>query len=164
MHDAGFQDFIDPDRIGFVMGRDHVAGFQSHRFTKLPAAPEQKAQPRQQWQIIRLELVSLLKHEVPVAYVSENLPLMDELRDAPTRPLDEFERRALDRLRLDEDLLIDDTANRIRMVGSLRAAKSCLDCHSVQRGDLLGALTYELVPVRTANCLSVFSSSSARAN
>jgi len=44
--------------------------------------------------------------------------------------------------------MIDDSADRIRMVGSLRAAKNCLDCHSVQRGELLGAQTYEIVPVR----------------
>jgi hypothetical protein len=36
--------------------------------------------------------------------------------------------------------------DRIRMVGSVRAAKDCLDCHSVDRGHLLGAFTYELVP------------------
>jgi hypothetical protein len=76
---------------------------------------------------------------------------MDELRDAPTRPLDDFERGAIDRLRSDEDLVIDDAPNRIRMVGSLRAGKDCLECHSVRRGELLGAFSYELIggrPVR----------------
>jgi len=80
-----------------------------------------------------------------VAYVSKNLPQMDELRDAQTRPLDDFEQHALDRLRSDEDLVIDDAPNRIRMVGSLRAGKDCLECHSVRRGELLGAFSYELI-------------------
>jgi hypothetical protein len=95
-----------------------------------------------------LELVSLLKHRNPVAYISKHLPQMDELRDAPTRALEAFERQSLEQLKSEEDVVIDETADRIRMVGSLRAAKNCLDCHSVQRGELLGALTYELVPAK----------------
>lgn len=153
IHDAGSADFLDPDRIGYVQDREHVAGFQSHRFTKFPTDPapwEQPARkpPAESWQVVRLDLVSLLKHEEPVAYVSENLPRMDELRDAPTRALDEFERRALEQLRSAEDVVIDERPDRIRMVGSLRAGHDCRKCHAVERGDLLGALTYELVPGR----------------
>ncbi len=44
--------------------------------------------------------------------------------------------------------MIADSPDQIRMVGSLRASQNCLDCHSVRRGELLGALTYELIPVR----------------
>jgi len=150
MHDSGIRDFIEPERMGFVKDRDHVAGFISHRFTKLPEPALPNDRSRARWQITRLALVSLLTHEVPVAYVSKNLPQMDELRDAATRPLDSFEQQAIDRLRADDDLVIDDGADRIRMMGSLRAGKNCLNCHSVRRGDLLGALSYELVPARPA--------------
>ncbi|MEX0711027.1 MAG: DUF3365 domain-containing protein [Pirellulales bacterium] len=122
-----------------------VAGFQSHRFLAVPRLPS-KDQANAQWQVSRLELVSLLKHDLPVAYVSRLLPRMDQLADSPTRTLDDFEKRALERLRHDEDLVIQDGVQRIRMVGSIRAAKDCLDCHSVDRGHLLGAFTYELVP------------------
>ena len=52
-----------------------------------------------------------------------------------------------ERLRSDEDIVIGAATQRIRMLGSLRAAKQCLDCHTVQRGELLGALTYELAPI-----------------
>lgn len=148
MHELSLRDFLDPDRIGFVRDRDHVAGFVSHRFTKLPEPFVPQDQSPASWNVARLELVSLLKHETPVAYLSKNLPKMDELRDAPTRPLEEFERRSLERLKSDEDVVIEEGPDRIRMVGSLRASKGCLDCHSVRRGELLGALTYELVPVR----------------
>ena len=146
LHDLGMSDFFDPDRIGFVKDRDHVAGFQSHRFATMPQLDVPRDLPLASWKIIRLELVSLLKHDTPVAYVSKNLPQMDELRDASTRPLDPFEQRSLASLRSDEDVMIDETPDRIQMLGSLRASKSCLECHSVRRGDLLGALTYELVP------------------
>lgn len=148
LHNSGVDDFLDADRMGLVRDREHVAGFQPHRFTKVPEVVYAKEQQTASWKIARLELVSLLKHDTPVAYVSKNLPQMDELRDAPTRPLDAFERNSIDRLRADEDVMIDETPDRIRMVGSLRAAKNCLDCHSVRRGELLGALTYELVLVR----------------
>ncbi len=148
MYESGIEDFLDRERIGYVKDRDHVAGFQSHRFTKMPEPSVPPNEPPSSWKVVRVELVSLLKHETPVAYVSKNLPQMDELRDAPTRPLDDFERQSIVRLRADEDVAIDEAVERIRMVGSLRAAKSCLECHSVRRGELLGALTYELMPTR----------------
>lgn len=146
MHRSGLEDFFDMDRIGYVKDPDHVAGFEPHRFTKMPTIRD-KSRPRTEWQITQLDLVSLLKHKTPVAYVSKNLPQMDELDDAPTRPLDSFEQNAVERLRSEEDLVIDEAAERIRMVGSLRAAKDCTECHSVRRGELLGAFSYEFTPV-----------------
>lgn len=145
LHRSGLEDFFDVDRIGYVKDRDHVAGFEPHRFTKMPQVRD-RTWPRTEWQITRLDLVSLLKHKTPVAYVSKNLPQMDELGDAPTRPLDAFEQNALKRLQSEEDLVTDEAADRIRMVGSLRAAKDCTRCHSVRRGELLGAFSYELSP------------------
>jgi hypothetical protein len=148
LHESGMADFVDLDRIGYVEDRDHVAGFVGHRFTRMPDLDVGR-QSSPAWQIARLELVSLLKHKDTAVYVSKNLPQMDELRDAPIRPLNDFERAAVDRLRSDEDVVIDEMPDRIRMVGSLRANKNCRSCHSVQRGELLGALTYELLPVRS---------------
>ena len=43
--------------------------------------------------------------------------------------------------------MIDEQPRRIRLLGSLRAGSDCLQCHDVQRGELLGCLSYELVPV-----------------
>lgn len=37
------------------------------------------------------------------------------------------------------------TTNRIEMVGSLRAEEQCLQCHDAERGELLGAFSYELI-------------------
>ncbi|HVX60337.1 MAG TPA: hypothetical protein VHC19_07045 [Pirellulales bacterium] len=145
LHLTGMEDFLNPEMFGYVKDRDHVAGFDSHRFTKLPKVVD-RSRARTKWRIARLELISLLKHESPAAYVSNNLPQMDELEHAPTRPLDAFEQNALERLRSEEDLVIDQATNRIRMVGSLRAAKDCTQCHSVRRGELLGAFSYELTP------------------
>jgi hypothetical protein len=79
-----------------------------------------------------------------VAYLSRNLPRMDELRDAPTRPLDDFERARLEQLRAGRDLSAASAPRRIRMLGAIRARNSCLKCHSADTGDLLGAFSYDL--------------------
>ena len=46
-----------------------------------------------------------------------------------------------------EDLITNATAHRIEMLGSVRAAASCTECHGVKRGELLGAFSYELIRV-----------------
>jgi hypothetical protein len=98
------------------------------------------------WTISRLELVSLLKFDEPRVYVLDHLPRMDQLSsdNAPTRPLDAFESESLAKLRTDEDVVVKGEGTDYRMLGSLRAAKQCLDCHGVLRGELLGAFSYSL--------------------
>jgi hypothetical protein len=134
-HEDNTLNFLDPVNFGYIRNREHVAGFRPHRFRDAPFTPEH-------WRVVRLELVGLLKHEEPVAYVSANLPRMDELSNAPTRPLDAFEKKGLEGLRGGEDLMVQKGADRMRMLGSLRAAQQCVRCHRVQRGELLGAFSY----------------------
>ena len=86
----------------------------------------------------------MLKHEQPQVYQSKNLPNMQELETVPTRSLDGFESAALNKLRGGEDLIVSTGSHEIRMLGSLRAAKQCMECHQVDRGTLLGAFTYRL--------------------
>src|SRR5262249_33830556 len=134
-------DFVNPGGFGYVKDRQHVAGFQSHGFSKVPA-------PAGQWKVASLELVGLVRHDEPVVYVSAKLPRMDELKDAPTRPPDAFETAALTALRGGADLHIGDGSDGARFVGAIRAVKQCTECHGCSRGDLLGAFTYRLRPVR----------------
>ena len=136
-------DFSNPEGFGYVRDRDHVAGFQEHRFRTRPEAVRSRGGAGG-WEITRLELVSLLKHEEPGVYLSEHLPRMDELRDAPVRPLNAFERIALKDLESGKDLKAQSGGDIILMLGSIRAIKHCLDCHDAQRGDLLGAFSYRL--------------------
>ena len=136
-------DFSNPEGFGYVRDRDHVAGFQQHRFRTRPEAVRSQ-EGAAGWEITRLELVSLLKHEEPGVYLSEHLPRMDELRDAPVRPLNTFERSALKDLESGKDLKALSGGDTILMLGSIGAIKYCLDCHDAQRGDLLGAFSYRL--------------------
>jgi hypothetical protein len=151
--------FASPWSLGWIKDRDHVAGFVSHGFAyspelihpenqMLPPDPLEAGVAREthpaRWKISRLELVSLLKHEEPAVYISENLPRMKDLEKASTRPLSDFERQALESLCAGEDVVTAPSTNEIFMVGAVRAIRQCTECHAVRRGELLGAFSYHL--------------------
>jgi len=134
LHNDAVLDFIHPQGFGYVKDRQHVAGFQSHRFSKIPESKDVE--------VARLELVSLLMHKDPSVYLSDRLPQMDALKGVPTRPLDAFETEGLAALRKGEDLFVRED----RMLGAIRSVKQCIACHGGERGQLLGAFTYTLRP------------------
>ena len=147
LHAAGVVDFAWPESFGAIdwnWGKpdlQRVIGFQAHAFRHRPQFPQRRGAT---WKIEQLQLVSLLKHETPVAYVSENLPRMDELREARTRPLTEFEASALKELSSGEELVVHETRDTIEMLGALRAMHACTQCHQVRGQTLLGAFSYRL--------------------
>jgi hypothetical protein len=98
--------------------------------------------------IDRVELVSLLTEAEPSVYVLDEMATPPLTRQAKRRPLDEFEKLALDSVRRGEQLVWTREAP-TRMFGAIRARRHCLECHTnANKGDLLGALTYYLdVPV-----------------
>ncbi|MHC4879199.1 MAG: hypothetical protein ACYTGL_22320 [Planctomycetota bacterium] len=142
LHYAGRSEFLDADRFGFIESQQRAAGFQPHAFRQAvhPRVPEFL----QSLQVARLELVSLLKFPTPRVYVSEYLPDMEQLQGVATRELDGFESAALKKLWTEEDIVVEEHGGELRMLGSLRAGTHCLKCHSVQRGDLLGAFSYRI--------------------
>ena len=136
LHRAGIGDFASPQDLGYVTDDGkQAAGFIAHRFTKTPPAD-----PR--LRLKRIDLVGLLMHPKPVVYVSDKLPRMEELKEAPTRPLDDFEAKSIEAIRKGESLVIREVDSGLRMVGAIRAAKQCTGCHDCQRGELLGAFSY----------------------
>lgn len=137
LHKASVLDFVNPAGFGYVKDRQRVAGFLEHQISEMPEAPTV-------WGLQRLDLIGLLLHEKPIAYVSENLPRMQELKTAPMRDLDEFESAGLLALRRGEELFICETGEERRMLGAIRAARQCLACHEAERGDLLGAFSYRM--------------------
>lgn len=124
--------------FGLFESRDKVAGFVPHQFQTRLENPAP-------WLVQRVELVSLLLHDQPVVYVSDSLPRMLDVDKIQTRPIELFEIEGLESLRKGEDLYARQKGNEIRMLGGIRAAKQCVDCHAAQRGDLLGAFSYSLV-------------------
>jgi hypothetical protein len=141
-HKSITSNFVFVAGLGYAIDRDHAAGFQPHALGGLdfpfpPNGPEG---------IAKVELVSLLRFDQPRLYLSDFLPRMEQLRDAPTRPLDPWEAAALDKLTRGEMLVVQQFEKQTRMLGAIRAAKHCLTCHSVGEGHLLGAFSYELRP------------------
>ncbi len=69
---------------------------------------------------------------------------MDKLvsADIQTRKLTPFELNAFEKVESQQDIVISRTKDGIQMVGSVRAGKSCIQCHSVAYGELLGAFSY----------------------
>ena len=98
------------------------------------------------WQVKSYHLVGILKADPPVVYLTNGPIRMFNSQDPSNRrALDAFERSRLPNLRAGEDLAIDRSdSNRIRMLGAIRAAKNCAECHQVPEGSLLGAFSYEL--------------------
>jgi hypothetical protein len=129
--------FLDPAYFGYTRDRQHVAGFRPHAFNKDPETAGN-------WRLNRLDLVGILKEDEPVVYLTPSFPRMEEVQTSPTRPLDPFETESLAALLRGEDLVARESAQQLRLFGSLRATKQCLSCHHGQRGDLLGAFSYQL--------------------
>ncbi len=96
------------------------------------------------WKLASVELVGLVVHEKPVAYVSDLLPRMDVLRQSPIRELDAFETQGLAALQDAGTLFLRLQSRRLRLLGAIRATKQCTTCHECERGDLLGAFSYVL--------------------
>lgn len=141
LHTGSIVSFAFPQGFGFVKDRAHVAGFASHRFRELSRSPEP-------WKIVHIELVSLLLHDPPAVYQSDELPRMDREKKVPTRPMDPFESAALARIKKGEDLIVSEVPKGLRMLGSIRNAKQCIQCHEGKRGDLLGAFAYSLIETK----------------
>ena len=145
LYTATRNDFLDPESFGAVIEpKTKAVGFMQHALHYPPAAALKDTNV---WTLQRLELVSLLKFDTPRVYVLDHLPRMDQLSgdNVPTRALDEFETGALEKLWTQEDVVVHNDGNKYHMLGSLRAAQQCMNCHSVQRGELLGAFSYSLL-------------------
>ena len=145
-HRSAIFDFVDGERMGYVRSRDAVAGFDSHGFSNLANRWTTNKKPAR-WQVTRLELVGLLRHDEPRVYVAASMPQMDQLADVPHRPLNDFEKAALPKLVSQQEVVVDHQPQRIQMLGAVRAGKTCLECHDGPRGKLLGAFSYEITPV-----------------
>ena len=117
-----------------------LVGFRSHAVRSPPGEPLAPA-----WRLTRIDLIGLATQEEPVAYASPDLPRTGSSSRAVERPLTTFEIQALPRLAAGEWVVSAGDGARLRAVGALPAAAACAECHGVETGRLLGALSYEFV-------------------
>ncbi len=96
------------------------------------------------WKLASIELIGLLVHDKTVVYMTENLPRMDEAKTAPKRDPDEFETAGLKAIASGKELYFGRSRDEpiLRMIGGIRAVKSCISCHECRNGELLGAFSY----------------------
>jgi hypothetical protein len=139
MHLNGIVDFVNPQGFGWIESRQKVAGFRPHQFSTVPHT--------QRLKVRTVELVGILMHDKPIVYISDKLPSMQAARNAPTRSLSPFEAAGLEKLQKGEDLFVSKTVEGLHLLGALRAVEQCIKCHGGERGDLLGAFSYSLLPM-----------------
>lgn len=97
-----------------------------------------------------VELVGIVMHDNPVGF-RRAVHSGSSAFLAP-RPLTAFEKRALVELTAGETVAVDADKGGRNVVGALRAKRECLQCHkSYKDGDLLGALSYRLTRVNSAD-------------
>lgn len=102
------------------------------------------------YSVRKLELVSLAKKDLPVAYVNDRgNPVKARYKQGVTRSLTEFENRSLDKLRTGRQFVFNGDAEHPQFLGAIRARAICLACHQAKTGDLLGGFAYELDPIKS---------------
>jgi Protein of unknown function (DUF3365) len=144
------------DRIGLLTREPML----SRRLPGTTVAPVHKDGIKQTWRLRRIDLVAVVDHETPVVYVTPKTQPLEppnglhdqtpasKQKSRSSREPDYFELAALDRFRDGEELFVRTKADTLRMVGALRAAKQCLECHpTAKEGDLFGAFSYTLTRV-----------------
>jgi hypothetical protein len=145
-HERGVWDFLYPQGFGYLKDRHQVAGFKSHGFRNLFVSEHET----HRWRVQHVLLIGILTQSQPVVYLTDKLPSMEQIRQDKVRPLDFFEEAGMPSLRDGEDLYIVRKGDTLRMLGALRATKTCQKCHDAEIGDLLGAFSYTLRPTPRA--------------
>ena len=97
------------------------------------------------YRVEALELISLEERNHPRAYVNTaGYPVRKHYKQQKTRELLPFEKTAVRRIAGRQDVVYDGNSLNPRVVGAVRARKSCLQCHDARVGELLGAFSYRL--------------------
>ncbi len=164
-HTSTANEFARPDSWGLVKDKTQVAGFRSHTLGYIPDEWSRRRHDQEnpvkdksgkiteyplieKWAVRKVELIGLLMHDSPVAYVNPDnkLPTMAAVKEAKTREVTAFESSGLKDLAAGKEVVVvEATTNQVRMVGAIRMAGACVKCHEGSRGDLLGAFSYDLV-------------------
>lgn len=138
LHERYTQAFVDSD--GFGVSR--VLTFDS---------PENRALlvNGKKHRVDNVQLIGLM-NDVPRAYASSFMnPTRSMLATSAQRPLKSFEKEAIARLKAGADYVLVSGGHEPvpppgTLIAALRAGASCISCHDVEHGQLLGAFAYRL--------------------
>lgn len=109
--------------------------------------PKKYDRKKKVWEAKSVDMIGLLTHKYPVAWTAST-PHSSKDKDSAKpkkRELDHFEFAALKELESGRNLYARSHKGIVRMLGAIRAKKSCLACHEGKKeGDLFGAFSYTL--------------------
>ncbi|HZI51711.1 MAG TPA: hypothetical protein VFE29_07800 [Terriglobia bacterium] len=149
MHTYFTERFLESRGNGPNRMLDEPMRLQDSMRLRLTSAPSRPS-PVETYKLLAVELIGVAMHETPEAFTSakhRGLPV--HLRG---RPLTAFEERALLELTAGETAAVYTDDEGRFVVGALRAKEECLYCHRAYKdGDLLGALSYRLIPAERRN-------------
>ncbi len=143
MHGASVAAFVSADGMGIFRREVPV-----HLYTTINRLESEGSRP---YAPSSQELIGIAMHKSPVAYKANYITdtvTEGKASDIPIRKLDDFETKALVKLNAGRDLVTEESAGKLLVVGAIRASKDCMSCHSCKERDLLGAFTYTLTPVK----------------
>jgi hypothetical protein len=104
---------------------------------------------RDTYELESLDLIGIGKHPAPVGFLGRRHQTVSMNRE--TRALTAFEEKAVAELKAGEDVASETGRTGRVVVGALRAREDCLKCHGGNPGDVLGALSYRLIPAGPVN-------------
>jgi hypothetical protein len=148
MHQHYTTSFVNSE--GFGISR--MVDFNRPEFRKLRVKDSD-------YHVAEMQLIGLSGDE-PVVYTSNWMGMRrTNLDQMKTRPLASDERASLERLRVGADVTWTLSADHqeIKLIGSLRATKSCQQCHEVKANKLLGAFVYSLSAANSLHTMELSS-------
>ncbi len=166
LNDYYVSDFVSVRGAGTGRLSSHLMSVRKNMLLISESSPptEETKSAAQAYSLDSLELIGVAMHKPPLAFAS--VPMVKigpPSRGAPTsstlhsRTLTDFETKSVDLLRAGQQIasLPLDGGDRI-VVGAIRAQDNCLQCHAGAKiGDLLGAFSYHLRPVKPATSPTV---------
>jgi hypothetical protein len=122
--------------------------------TEILTYPDRSKQTMRErvWLLRDQQLLSVNSKSGPAVYVQDAKAKHETMREklvatsknTPTRKLDDFETRSLAQLHEGNDVVLQSSAQEMRVLGAIRARSQCLECHKTEVGSLLGAFSYKL--------------------
>lgn len=147
---------FEPIHATYVSWFIESEGFGNSRMISVRKNPPAEWNTGEDKYVVKaVNLIGIVNHEVPVVYTNflphETMagPAMKSRWAAQTRALDDFEADALKQFIAKKTDVVTNAdkgtvGSQMRIVGAIRAQASCIKCHEVEKGDLMGAFSYML--------------------
>lgn len=157
--DAEAPVWTSPERMheDYVQAFVHSEGFGKMRVTPMMRLMQSGSLVLEgdRLRVEDVQLIGIAKHDPPIVHAGTFMGFQytDSKTDVPRseggRDLTASELLAVRAFAEGHPLVVNPQAGGLRVIGPIRATASCLTCHRRKKtGDLLGALIYQLGPVK----------------